>query len=37
MTYRGKSGRQYVAAVDTGGFNSSPVSSDEVLAFALPK
>jgi len=37
MTYRGKSGRQYVAAVDTGGFNGSPVSSDEVLAFALPK
>ena len=37
MTYRGKSGRQYVAAVDTGGFNGAPVSSDEVLAFALPK
>jgi quinoprotein glucose dehydrogenase len=37
MTYQGKSGRQYVAAVDTGGFNGSTVSSDEVLAFALPK
>ncbi|MEP7006897.1 MAG: pyrroloquinoline quinone-dependent dehydrogenase [Sphingomonas bacterium] len=37
MTYRGKSGRQYVAAVDTGGFNGAPVLSDEVLAFALPK
>ena len=37
MTYRGKSGRQYVAAVDTGGFNGAPVSSDEVLAFALPR
>jgi quinoprotein glucose dehydrogenase len=37
MTYQGKSGRQYVAAVDTGGFNGAPVLSDEVLAFALPK
>jgi quinoprotein glucose dehydrogenase len=36
ITYRGKSGRQYVAAVDTGGFNGAPVSSDAVLAFALP-
>ena len=37
ITYAGKSGRQYVAAVDTGGFNGSQVSSDAVLAFALPK
>jgi len=37
ITYAGKSGRQYVAAVDTGGFNGAPVSSDAVLAFALPK
>ncbi|MES2449303.1 MAG: pyrroloquinoline quinone-dependent dehydrogenase [Pseudomonadota bacterium] len=36
ITYAGKSGRQYVAAVDTGGFNGAPVSSDAVLAFALP-
>ena len=37
ITYAGKSGRQYVAAVDTGGFNGAPVTSDAVLAFALPK
>lgn len=37
VTYAGKSGRQYVAAVDTGGFNGAPVSSDAVIAFALPK
>jgi len=37
MTYQGKSGRQFVAAVDTGGFNGAPVTSDEVIAFALPK
>jgi quinoprotein glucose dehydrogenase len=37
ITYQGKSGRQFVAAVDTGGFNGSPVTSDEVIAFALPK
>ena len=36
MAYRGKSGRQYVAAVATGGFNGNPVTSDEVMAFALP-
>ena len=37
ITYSGKSGRQYVAAVATGGFNGAPVSSDAVLAFALPR
>ncbi|MDB5704054.1 MAG: quinoprotein glucose dehydrogenase [Sphingomonas bacterium] len=37
ITYQGNSGRQFVAAVDTGGFNGSPVTSDEVIAFALPK
>jgi quinoprotein glucose dehydrogenase len=37
MTYRGKGGRQYVAAVATGGFNGAPVSSDAVMAFALPR
>ncbi|HVI99323.1 MAG TPA: pyrroloquinoline quinone-dependent dehydrogenase [Sphingomonas sp.] len=36
MTYRGKSGRQFVAAVDTGGFAGSPVTNDEVMAFSLP-
>jgi len=36
VTYRGKTGRQYLATVDTGGFAGSPVNSDAVLAFALP-
>jgi quinoprotein glucose dehydrogenase len=37
LTYRGKSGRQYVAAVTTGGFwGDVPAASDEVTAFALP-
>ncbi len=36
ITYRGKSGRQFVAAVDTGGFAGSPVTNDEVIAFGLP-
>jgi quinoprotein glucose dehydrogenase len=37
LTYRGKSGKQYVAAVTTGGFwGDVPASSDEVTAFALP-
>jgi quinoprotein glucose dehydrogenase len=36
LTYRGKSGRQFVAAVDTGGFAGSPVTNDEVMAFSLP-
>lgn len=36
MTYRGKSGRQFVATVATGGFAGSPVTDDEVMAFALP-
>jgi quinoprotein glucose dehydrogenase len=38
VTYRGKSGRQYVAVVATGGNNArAPTMSDEVVAFALPK
>ena len=38
VTYRGKDGRQYVAVVTTGGNNAgAPVTSDEVVAFALPK
>jgi quinoprotein glucose dehydrogenase len=36
ITYRGSSGKQYVAAVDTGGFMDSPIASDAVLAFSLP-
>jgi quinoprotein glucose dehydrogenase len=36
LTYRGKSGKQYVAAVTTGGFWSEPAGADEVTAFALP-
>jgi quinoprotein glucose dehydrogenase len=36
ITYRGKTGKQFVAAVDTGGFAGSPIASDEVVAFSLP-
>jgi len=36
VTYRGKSGRQYLATVDTGGFAGAPVNSDAVLAFSVP-
>lgn len=36
MTYQGKSGKQFVAAVNTGGFAGSPVDSDTVTAFSLP-
>jgi quinoprotein glucose dehydrogenase len=36
LTYRGKSGKQYVAAVTTGGFWGDAAGSDEVTAFALP-
>jgi hypothetical protein len=35
MTYEGKSGRQYVAVVDTGGVAGQTPASDEVTAFAL--
>jgi quinoprotein glucose dehydrogenase len=38
MTYVGKDGRQYVLIVSTGGtFLDSPLTSDAVTAFALPK
>lgn len=37
ITYRGKTGKQFVAAVDTGGFAGSPLASDEVIAYALPE
>jgi quinoprotein glucose dehydrogenase len=38
MTYQGKDGRQYVVIVSTGGsFLNSPLVSDAVTAFALPK
>jgi quinoprotein glucose dehydrogenase len=36
ITYQGKDGKQYVAAVDTGGFAGDPVNSDAVTAFSLP-
>ncbi|MGC1303370.1 MAG: PQQ-binding-like beta-propeller repeat protein [Caulobacteraceae bacterium] len=36
ITYQGRGGVQYVAAVATGGFGGSPISGDEVIAFALP-
>jgi len=36
ITYRGKNGKQFVAAVNTGGFAGSPVESDTVTTFALP-
>ncbi len=35
LTYRGKSGKQYVAAVTTGGFWGESAEADEVTAFAL--
>jgi quinoprotein glucose dehydrogenase len=38
ITYQGKDGRQFVAIVATGGsFLDSPVTSDAVVAFALPQ
>lgn len=38
VSYLGKDGRQYVAVVATGGGGGAvPTTSDEVLAFALPK
>jgi quinoprotein glucose dehydrogenase len=36
MTYRGRSGRQFVAVVATGGMTGSDVTDDEVIVFALP-
>jgi quinoprotein glucose dehydrogenase len=36
MTYRGKNGKQYVAAVTTGGFWGEAAGADDVTAFALP-
>ncbi|MDB5540207.1 MAG: quinoprotein glucose dehydrogenase, partial [Devosia sp.] len=36
LTYKGKSGKQYVAGVFTGGFWSEPAGADEVTAYALP-
>ncbi len=37
VTYRGSDGRQFVAALDTGGSQTgSVVTNDEVIAFALP-
>lgn len=39
MTYQGSDGRQYVTVVTTGGtsYLNSPVVSDNVVTFALPK
>jgi quinoprotein glucose dehydrogenase len=37
ITYRGKSGKQFVAVTATGGsFLGSPVTGDSIVAFALP-
>jgi len=36
ITYRGKSGKQFVAAVNTGGMTGSDITNDEVTVFALP-
>jgi quinoprotein glucose dehydrogenase len=38
VTYQGSDGRQFVAAMNTGGSQTgSEVTNDEVIAFALPK
>jgi quinoprotein glucose dehydrogenase len=38
VTYKGSDGRQFVAAMDTGGSQTgSVVTNDELIAFALPK
>ena len=36
LTYQGRHGKQYVAAVTTGGFWGETAGADEVTAFALP-
>jgi len=36
LTYQGRSGKQYIAAVTTGGFWGEAAGADEVTAFALP-
>jgi quinoprotein glucose dehydrogenase len=36
MTWRGRSGKQYVGAVTTGGFWGETAGADDVTAFALP-
>jgi quinoprotein glucose dehydrogenase len=36
MTWRGKSGKQYIGAVTTGGFWGETAGADDVTAFALP-
>lgn len=36
LTYKGKSGKQYIAAVVTGGFWGERPGADDVMAFALP-
>ena len=36
LTYRGRHGKQYLAAVTTGGFWGEVVGADDVTAFALP-
>jgi len=37
ITYLGRSGTQYVATVDTGGFMDAPITNDAVIAFSLPR
>ncbi|HEX4271513.1 MAG TPA: PQQ-binding-like beta-propeller repeat protein, partial [Rhizomicrobium sp.] len=36
LTYHGRSGRQYIAAVTTGGFWGEAAGADDVTAFTLP-
>ena len=36
LTFKGKSGKQYIAAVVTGGFWGERPGADDVMAFALP-
>jgi len=37
-TYQGSDGRQFVAAMDTGGSQTgSVVTNDEIVAFAVPR
>jgi quinoprotein glucose dehydrogenase len=36
LTYMGRNGKQYVAAVTTGGFWADPAVADDVIAFTLP-
>ncbi|HET7912772.1 MAG TPA: PQQ-binding-like beta-propeller repeat protein, partial [Pseudolabrys sp.] len=37
ITYQSRGGKQYVAAIATGGFSGDPVNSDTVISFSLPQ